>query len=100
MDRRDRRRGSLHPKPPLTPPVRCGQLDCMPRPPVAPSAKISRVLSAADVSARTLRRYLSGVSVLGSTLRRIDAALRAEGLESLIELRAKRVRAQDEARAA
>lgn len=72
----------------------------MPRPSVAPSARISRVLSAADVSARTLRRYLAGVSVLGSTLRRIENALRAEGLENLIELRAERVKAASTGQAA
>ena len=60
----------------------------MPRPATMPADQRTRVLSAADVSRRTLRRYLAGEPLLASTMRRLDAALRAEGLERLIEVRA------------
>jgi hypothetical protein len=73
---------------PLTPVVRRGHLSCMARPALLPPSQLSRVLLAADVSGRTLRRYLAGASLLGSSLRRIEAALRAEGLERLVQARA------------
>lgn len=72
----------------------------MPRPSVIPVPQAVRVREAADVSEKTLRRYLSGVSMLGSTVRRIEAALRAEGLERILVLRAERVQERINARAA
>lgn len=65
----------------LTPLARRGQLYGMSRTsrlPLQP-AQVEAVAAAADVSTKTLRRYLSGASVLGSTLRRITAALVAAG---------------------
>jgi hypothetical protein len=52
----------------------------MPRPsPPLTVAQLEAVAAAADVSTRTVRRYLAGASVLGSSLRRIRAALASEG---------------------
>lgn len=67
----------------------------MPRPSVIPVEQAARVRAAADVSEKTLRRYLAGVSVLGSTLRRITAALEAEGRADLVERRRALVHGQD-----
>jgi hypothetical protein len=53
----------------------------MPRPsPPLTVAQLEAVAAAADVSTRTVRRYLAGASVLGSSLRRIRAALAVEGI--------------------
>lgn len=41
--------------------------------------QIEAVASRADVSARTVRRYLGGASMLASTMRRVAAALAALG---------------------
>lgn len=51
------------------------------------------------MSEKTLRRYYHGVSVLGSTMRRIETALRAEGLERVIERRDALVRERETGRA-
>ncbi len=67
----------------------------MPRPSVIPVEQALRVRTAADVCEKTLRRYMAGASVLGSTLRRIEAALRAEGREDIVGRRATRIREQD-----
>jgi hypothetical protein len=72
----------------------------MARPAAVPADVRARVSAAADVSEKTLRRYLAGVSVTASTLRRIGAALAAEGREDLIEGRAAKVREQSTKRAA
>lgn len=85
------------PRPPLTPHACCGQLVVMPRPSVIPVPQAVRIQKMADVSEKTWRRYLAGVSVLASTMRRIEAALRAEGLERLIDARAEKVRANSAA---
>lgn len=58
----------------------------MPRTSRLPLAKpeIEKAAAAAEVSTKTLRRYLSGVAVLESTKRRIERALRALGLDAAI----------------
>lgn len=53
--------------------------------------EIERAAAAADVSTRTLRRYLSGVSVLGSTARRIERALHDLGLAAAVRAPVERV---------
>ncbi len=57
----------------------------MARPSTLPLAtpEIEAVATAADVSTKTVRRYLAGVSVSGSSLRRIDRSLRERGHETL-----------------
>ncbi len=58
----------------------------MARPSSLPLAtpEIETAATAADVSARTVRRYLAGVSVSASTMRRVERALRGLGLEAAI----------------
>lgn len=46
--------------------------------------QIEAVAREADVSAKTVRRYLSGVAVSGSTVRRVERALRAAGHDAAI----------------
>lgn len=53
-------------------------------PPRLPSADVERVAARADVSTKTVRRYLAGVGLLPSTVRRVEAALRAEGLAACV----------------
>ncbi len=53
-----------------------------------PSADVARVATRADVSTKTVRRYLGGVRLLASTVRRVEAAMRAEGLDAAIVTRA------------
>lgn len=72
----------------------------MPRPSILPADQLARVLAAADVSRKTLTRYLAGSSLHASSIRRITAALRAEDLERLVEQRAAKIRATSDGAAA
>ncbi len=72
----------------------------MARAPAVPIALISRVAVRADVSVKSVRRYLAGVQVRGSTARRIEAAARDEGLPELIERRVGAVAAKESERKA
>lgn len=53
--------------------------------------QIETIHARTDVSTRTVRRYLAGAPVHGSTMKRVETALRAEGWEHAIEARAERV---------
>lgn len=53
------------------------------------SEQIDAVAEAADVSARSVRRYLGGASMLASSMRRIERALRAAGLDDHVRSEAR-----------
>jgi hypothetical protein len=46
------------------------------------SEQIAAVAAAADVCERSVRRYLGGASMHASSMRRIERALRAAGLDA------------------
>lgn len=46
--------------------------------------QIEAVALAADMSTKSVRRYLSGESVSASTMRRVERALRAAGHDSAV----------------
>lgn len=53
-----------------------------------PLDRIAKIAASADVSQKSVRRYLSGASMLGSTIRRIERAAALEGLTDAVERRA------------
>lgn len=53
-----------------------------------PPERVAVVAAAADVSTRTVRRYLAGLSMHGSSMRRIARALEGAGHVALVRGRA------------
>jgi hypothetical protein len=50
--------------------------------------QVAALAAVADVSPKSVRRYLAGASMLASSVRRIEGALRAGGLEAHVRTQA------------